>query len=197
MGSGIDSDWFDQRLQALGFNRARLANMMGVHRSIVTRMLKGQREISPAEASELATYLQAPYDEVIRRLGVNVPRDDRQVSPIVGLVDDRGQVITKTVPAPRRADRPPGAGDDVAGLRIDTPGSWLDGAVLYYGQAVTVEPEAVGRLAVVETRDGSKYARVLKHGNARGKWRTVNLAGDSDNRDIDLKWATPVLWIRL
>lgn len=197
MGAQIDSAWFDQRLQVLGFNKSRLANMMGVHRSIVTRMLKGEREVSPAEAADLANYLQTPYEEIIRRIGIDVPRDDRHASPVVGIVGLDGTISAKGIPAPRRVDRPAGAGDDVAGLRVVNGGSWLDGAVLYYGNAVKVEPEAVGRLAVIETRDGSKYARILKHGNARGRWRTVSLQGETDQRDIEVKWATPVLWIRL
>lgn len=63
----IDSAWFNQRLIEKGASASDLARFLGVDRSGVSRMLKGQRKMSAEEQDLIAEYLGASLLEVAAR----------------------------------------------------------------------------------------------------------------------------------
>lgn len=63
----IDSAWFNQKLTEKGASASDLARFLGVDRSGVSRMLKGQRKMSAEEQDRIAEYLGASLLEVAAR----------------------------------------------------------------------------------------------------------------------------------
>jgi transcriptional regulator with XRE-family HTH domain len=63
----IDSAWFNQKLIEKGVSASDLARFLGVDRSAVSRMLKGQRKMSAEEQDLIADYLGASLLEVAAR----------------------------------------------------------------------------------------------------------------------------------
>ncbi|MDH0613896.1 MULTISPECIES: helix-turn-helix transcriptional regulator [unclassified Agrobacterium] len=62
--NAIDTLWFLQRLQEKGGNQSDLARFLGLDRSAVTRMLKGDRNMSADEQDRIADYLGIPVGEI-------------------------------------------------------------------------------------------------------------------------------------
>ncbi|MBS4045464.1 MAG: helix-turn-helix transcriptional regulator [Alphaproteobacteria bacterium] len=189
----VDKTWFESRARDMGINFSRIAEMLGMNRSIVSRMMSGEREVSNQEANELATILQVSFDDVVAHLGVKPKTDPNDFLPVVGAISADG-IIHPKLPrgAFKSTRRIPGLPHDCSGLWVDAPGSWLDGSVLYYVTGFTVEPNAVGRAAVIGLKDGRKFVRILIHGTRSNRWRTQPLNGPLDPQDYEVAWATPV-----
>jgi transcriptional regulator with XRE-family HTH domain len=69
----MDGHWFQDQLRRSGRTQAELARALGVDPSAVSKLFKGERQLKLVEASHLARFLDIPYDEVMRRAGVDQP----------------------------------------------------------------------------------------------------------------------------
>jgi transcriptional regulator with XRE-family HTH domain len=74
----FDSEWFDQRLAALGLTREALAAALGFNAEEIAEVWKDQRELSADHVRMLAALLGVPAKEIAGRAGVStpVPRED-------------------------------------------------------------------------------------------------------------------------
>ena len=63
-GNQIDKAWFSQHLKKNGRSQNDLARFLNLHRSAVTRMLNGERNMSVEEQDRIAEYLDVPVSEV-------------------------------------------------------------------------------------------------------------------------------------
>jgi phage repressor protein C with HTH and peptisase S24 domain len=62
----MDASWFSQALDRAGATQADLARHLRLAASAVSRMLKGERQMKPLEAVQIAAFLQVSPDEVLR-----------------------------------------------------------------------------------------------------------------------------------
>ena len=88
--------------------------------------------------------------------------------------------------------------ENTQAIRIAAPGMPVDGWVAYFVPATKVEPEAVGRLAVVTLANkGGRHVRVLQRGYAAGKGNLRSLVDASaELADVDIESAAPVVWVK-
>jgi transcriptional regulator with XRE-family HTH domain len=65
----IDTEWFLQQLSRLGRNQSDLARTMGIDKSAVSRLLKGERKMSAEDQDAIADFLGVTIREVAMRRG--------------------------------------------------------------------------------------------------------------------------------
>jgi len=67
----FDSNWFEQKLRAKKLSQRKVAELLGIHYSRVSRLLTGRVEMSLDEAAWFAANLGVPVEDVLRHAGVN------------------------------------------------------------------------------------------------------------------------------
>ena len=133
----MDVVWFEDQLRRTGVRKSHIASELGVPRSTVSRMVKGERVVSPAELITIARLLQVDLGVAARNMGwpeLSNLRPPEPLVPVVGWVgsggvvkmDSRGILGPRKVVCGSRLDPQP-----VAALRVQDPGSYLDGAVAF------------------------------------------------------------------
>ena len=87
----MDANWFQQALDRVGATQADLARHLRLAPSAVSRMLRGERQMKLLEAVQVADFLGASQQEVLRHAGAEVdlpprtepPRRGRPRRPVV------------------------------------------------------------------------------------------------------------------
>lgn len=141
-----DANWLREQAAARGLSQNALGARLGVDSSAIWRRLAGQGRWSLEDLVALLGVLDVSAETILQRLGYDVPA---RGAVVVGRVDAEARVHAD---GPRLGDRVPKCEDPAgtAALIVDAGGSAYDGAVLLYVPRTTLEPDAFGRLAVIE-----------------------------------------------
>lgn len=195
----INTKWFQERIADRGYSQRKIAATLGMDPAAVSLMLRGKRKMTLNEAADLARLLGVPLNQVLDHAGIDAPKDAKGMIPIVGWVDDFGEVHMEKVHGPRRAPRPVEVPEGSVALRIQDRGP-MDGWLAYYVPQERLDPDAVGRWAVIQlAAKGPQYLRVLARGYEPGKWTLQPLRPAGEGRKVEgvkVEWACPVVWIR-
>lgn len=194
----VDEKWFNDQLTARDLSQRGLAKLMGLKPSTVNRMFRGTRRWQLDDVRLVAEILGAPAAEISARAGVEMPAESTAAIAITGVADAKGTIGGLKAGMGRRAERPPMLPDTAHAIRWVAPGLPVDGWVAYFIPAAKVEPEAVGRLSIVQLANkGGRHLAVLLRGYAAGKWNLRSLADASaELADVDIESAAPVVWIK-
>lgn len=175
----VDTDWFKQTIRAKGLTQRQLAAALGKDAGNLTRVLRGERQISLNDAVTLSTFLGTEIGEVARRLGYEY-HGARSV--IAGAIKADGAV---TSICPRTGQTVPAA--VLARVKVymcEAPTGTLstfNGAafhVLDTAGGNPFPPDAFGRLAVVEAAgEVVPLLGTLDKSGARGAVDLVSLDG--------------------
>lgn len=68
----LDAEWLDTQLRTMGGNRSRLAAKLGIDRSGMSRMLKGERRLRLDEVPVIARYIELSPEVVLEWAGLDV-----------------------------------------------------------------------------------------------------------------------------
>lgn len=76
----FDSEWFDQRLAALGLTRDAVGTALGFNAGEIAEVWKDQRELNAEHVRLLVALLAVPAKEIANRAGVStpLPREDME-----------------------------------------------------------------------------------------------------------------------
>lgn len=193
-GPTIDKGWFLDRISEAGLSQRKLAIMMGIAPSLMSKRLSGGIVIPMAEAAFIAKVLKQPFEEVARRAGISVEQGQQAVAPVVGHAAGFGAVSHSLKGLPKGVELPgPGLGALSAIVLKDAAA--MEQWALLYAPAKRVEAEAAGRLSVV-VAGGRTYLGVLTRGADRGLWNLSDLSGRALVSDLVLESAAPVQWIK-
>ena len=130
---------------------SEIAEKVGLHISMVSKQMKGQREITRDHAFAYAAFFgcdpadilfaapQIPIWSTVNFL--DYTKADMPFNPgeCVAQIGKREQVVV-----PRDIYRP-----DIKAVKVNSPGSYLDGMVLFYYAASDVKQDCYGRLSIV------------------------------------------------
>lgn len=94
MTINVDKQWFIDRWSEKGLTLRKVAKLMGVDPSALSRTLNGEREMKIPEVGKMATILAVSRAEVLTHIESDVRR----------------QTIPASAPAPLRISRHPGFG---------------------------------------------------------------------------------------
>ena len=134
---------------------SEIAEKVGLHISMVSKQMKGQREITRDHAFAYARFFgcdpadilfaapQIPIWSTVNFL--DYTRADMPFNPgeCVAVTGAREQVVV-----PRDIYRP-----DIKAVKVNSPGSYLDGMVLFYYATSDVKQDCLGRLSIVGDQD--------------------------------------------
>lgn len=195
--------WFQAKLEDKEISQRQAAEFLGLDPSAVSNMLSGKRRIRLEEAAGWSRLLNEPMEMVLKMAGIPVPTVGHNPVPIVGWVDDAGEVKleVKTLRGSAlEASRPPGLGSGAVALRILGTGVSAGWTVFYVPGRKNdrVDPGAVGRWSVVATETGAVWLRVLERDPLDpDAWALRPLVGAKPLvRGARVDWAAPVVWVK-
>lgn len=169
--------------------------MMNIDPSAGSLMLRGMRRMTPHEAHQIAVILGVPLNEVMRQAGIDVV-DDVRKTPVAAHMDVDGVVIAM----------PPGTHDLVQGpadlplgsyaVQMRSPSSIKDGWLLFVTPAQVPPSTVIDSLCVVATTAGAHLVGIVRRGYRRQSCNLVLWPSSQLLADVDLAWASQVLWVK-
>lgn len=185
-------------MKAAGFNQPALARAASrarnpVSQQVVQHLLSGRNETSK-HLPALAEALHVSLDWLAGGKG---PRGGRGEALLVGKVGagseitrfDEGSVLAG-VEAPPGVDAP-----NVAEISGDSQYPLQEGWLIFYGpEHQGVAEECLGKLCVVQVKDGPTLLKTLKRGTRRGLFRLESWNAPP-REDVKLLWAARVVSI--
>jgi phage repressor protein C with HTH and peptisase S24 domain len=96
----MDANWFSQALERIGATQADLARHLRLAPSAVSRMMKGERQMKQLETVQIAAFLRATPEEVLRHAVSQTGSPAVADAPRMG----RGRPAASAASAPRPAD---------------------------------------------------------------------------------------------
>lgn len=169
--------------------------MIDVDAAAVSLMLRAKRKMTPHEAHQISVILGVPITEVMRRAGIDVTEDVRK-APIAAHMDSYGNVTAM----------PNGTHDIVVGpsdcpvgtyvVQVRSHSSIKDGWLLYVTPAQNDPILQVDTLCVCATKEGKHLAGLIRKGYRRDSQNLVLWPSSETLTDVNIAWASPVLWIK-
>lgn len=198
-----DIQWLRAQLETHGIKQIDIAARLNLDPSSTWQLLYGVRKIQMEEAVELAQIFSVPLDEFLARVGIKPPATQgRDTITVRGWVDGNLVVHWETPQGARTAPKPAFTRDLVHVLRFQTQGSkmdGMDGAFVYYmPMKGGVDPNSLGRLCIVEPREGNLWRlAVPKRGYTPGSYTLISMSGVVLEENVFLKSASPVVWLKI
>lgn len=156
------------------------------------------------EANEIARFLGATIADVLTHSGVSITLEDEHPTSILlaATIDERGIMSRLAEPKPlpqavierAQATIKIDANSRIVGAQIRAlagPMSVMDDAVVLFRQAESVDPAAIGVLAICRAKDGEEFFAKIERARKTGEARVTCANGET--RDVWLEAATPVL----
>lgn len=185
----VDSQWFFDQLQSRKLSLRGLAKLIDMSPSSLSLRLGGRYKITMEEAGVLASLLGVPFEEIVVRAGIKVPKDPVRAVRLVGQVHG---VTVKPGKAMGTIDRPSALPSGTVAIKGVEPG-WI----YFYNPSQKLQPEAVNTLSVVnDTLLGvlEKAKHPPSGGQKGGLWDVRGVFGGGVE-GVRVASATPVLMI--
>ena len=154
---GAPNEMLAYKARRSGFDLSEIAEKTGLHVSMVSKQIKGERDITREQAflyskcfgcdpaDILFAVPRVPIWSTVNFLeftNANLPFNPGE---LIATQDQKEYVI-----CPRNIYRP-----DVKAVKVKSPGSYLDGMVLFYYATSDVKQDCIGRLSIIgEDDDG-------------------------------------------
>lgn len=198
---GALKDRLASAMEAAEMNQPQLSEAASRHgrkvsQQVIQHLLSGRNQTSGL-LPEIAAGLGVSLDWLASGKGGGGAKHRREAL-LVGKVGagaeiirfDEGVVLGGIVP-------PPGLGVcNAAEVAGDSMYPLQEGWIIFYGQEHGGIPEeCVGKLSVVQVKDGPTLLKTLKKGSKRGLWRLESWNA-APREDVKVEWAAKVIDIR-
>lgn len=199
----VDKDWFLDRLRDQNKSVRSLARHLKIDPSAASRTLSGARRMKIEEAQEIATFLAAPVNEVLKHAGVSLDLDGYPTKILLAAIigeDGVVQRLTEPRPLPQAViDRAQAAisrstNKQIVAAQIRAasgPLSVLDDAVVLFSYTDHVDNSSIGALSICRTIKGDQVLCRIERARKTGEAKVVRVNGET--HELDLQTATPVL----
>lgn len=189
----INTDWFKGLMADRRISQRELAKRLGVDHSALSLAFRGKRHMKMTEAADLARLLGVPVADVMENAGIKA---DERTIPLKGWIDGHNELhyedsdIRVTSPSPM----PEGS----FAIQYRTSGTAIehvDGWTLFVRTPHGGIPaECLNKTCLVKLTDGMQMVAFVKRGYRRGRFNLIFNASQHMN-DVELEWATPVMYI--
>jgi hypothetical protein len=215
MANNVDKKWFQDRIRELGTSQREISRIMTGNPASLALMLMEDdlvlpgsgktvkpRKLKLEEVPVLANLLDTTIDEIMMRLGIDIPKSAKaNTVPCVGMVDETG-TITDSV-AGQAVDSPA----DVSGstkavifrsLHGDHP---QHGWVYYFddpGKDRPVDADSLNKLCLVKIGEHeTPRLGIVRRGLERGKFDVFNaFTNERIVGAVAVRSARPITWIK-
>lgn len=179
-------------MEAKGLKPTTLSLRVGKSRTLVSEVLGGNGDVKLSTLQRLAGALDVDIDVLLRRPRV----------PIAGYIGAGGHVIFEeygeTLEPDRTVLRPPGVSGKLVALLVRGESmlpKYRDGDIIYIQRDHEgLLAEYIGEDCAVRLVSGETYIKQLAFGSAEGLY-TLRSLNAADMIDVQVEWATPVLFI--
>jgi phage repressor protein C with HTH and peptisase S24 domain len=169
-----------------------LSTSVGTSRTLVKDLLEKNDDVRLSTLTKLAGALDVDIDELLSRPRV----------PVAGYIGAGGVVIFEdigeTVEPDNSVPRPPGVSGKVIALVVRGSSmfpKYRDGDVIYIQREHDgLLPDYIGEDCAVRLVTGETYIKQLARGSTEDRW-TLRSLNAEDIEDVEIEWATPVLFI--
>ena len=198
VGYNVNQDWFKSQLSARGSSQADMARYLGRDPSAVSLMLKGKRRFQMKDAEDIASYLQAPVEEVLKAAGIPIAEQKAEAVRVRIVGTCNGEMLVDMRPSTvAMIDGHRDLSRDSVAIRMQTTGSaasYMDGWVLFFSPSNAIDPSMVNQMCVIELTTGDRRIGQLQRGYQSYTYNVVLLGGGTI-QDIEVKSANPITWI--
>ncbi|UDL89828.1 hypothetical protein LGH82_33145 [Mesorhizobium sp. PAMC28654] len=198
----IDIKWFQNRIRDLGTSQRRMSTAIATNPNTISMILNGKRKVTHEEIPTLAQLMDTTTEEILMRLGVDVPVGTKaNTVGCIGTVDETGRVTIGI--SGRTAEAPTGSGASTKavvfqGLGGDHP---QHGWNYYFDETAKDKPvdaDSLNALCLVEIGDKEGYhLGVVRRGLERGKFDLANaFTGERIIGGVVIRNASRITWIK-
>lgn len=192
----IDTQWFTDRLAERRLSQRQLAKLMGIDSSAVSLMFRGKRKMTLDEAAQVAVLLQSSTQQVLEAAGV--PVNNTNQVPVIGHMRGDASVGLDAEGTHDMVDAPPGLPGDAVAIQCRTARTdqdLVDGWLYFLSEKQLAPEKAVGSFALVAIKNNGLHMAHIKRGYRRGTYNITDNGGRT-TQNVELAWASPVLWIK-
>lgn len=192
----VDRRFFEGLMQDKGLSLRGLAKRMGLGHSQLSLTFSGDRRMQIDEAVQLAGIFGVPLAQIIRAMGVDAAQVGETRVSVIGSVRGDGTVTIHNRDTVERTTAPAGVPEDGVAVQFYTAGTpldWLDAAVMFSSRLDAMTPSALGRLCLVQLKDGAMVVAAVRRGYQEGAF---NLFGLHQRDNVRIEAVAPVLFTR-
>lgn len=203
----FDAKWFERQLELHNLTKSELGRHLSMDRSLVVKLLNGDRKMHIPEAVKLSNIFREPLETILQRAGMPIPAEESSKGlEISGWVNGEMEVVWQP-PSGRKEAPLPASGviKDVNVVRCQTIGSpfaGLSGGLAYFkgdpkaATARGVDADCVNRLCIARISSGQWYLTVVQRGYDAGTYNLCYLNGQVFIESASLECAFPVIWMK-
>jgi transcriptional regulator with XRE-family HTH domain len=184
-GNTVNADWFKQQLEQRRLSQRKLARFLELDPSAITLTLNGKRRMQLDEASRIATFLGVPVEEVLKNAGLSLEQNQPRLVALYGAIDSGNQV--EVFEDRTTVEAPPILPSNVVAVVVMNHDSLIHRALAYFLLEDTINPGAIGRLAIARLRDGRMFFSRIEPGSRPGlynlKIRSSSVPHDASDPD--------------
>lgn len=151
------------------------------------------------DAEDIASYLQAPVEEVLKAAGIPLAEQKAEAVRVKIVGTCNGEMLVDMRPSTvAMIDGHRDLGRDSVAIRMQTLGSaasYMDGWVLFFSPSNAIDPSMVNQMCVIELTTGDRRIGQLQRGYQSYTYNVVLLGGGTI-QDIEIKSANPITWIK-
>ncbi len=188
----INADWFKQQLEQKRLSQRKLARFLELDPSAITLTLQGRRRLQMDEALKIASFLGVDVDEVLKNAGIPTKQQMRCSVPLIGIVGDDGEI--HSVEMGRDVEAPLALPSGTVAIRVKGDGDFINGCTIFFKPQDSIDPGAVGRMAVVQIRSGAQKLARLSPGEEPGLYDLILPNGK--DLGVMISSASHVIFIR-
>ncbi|WP_375676806.1 helix-turn-helix transcriptional regulator [Bartonella sp. AP88XZML] len=188
------SQWLQNALSEAGLSQSELSRQLtaslgrSIDRAAVNKMLKETRDISARELLEIS-----------KLTGASIPPN--HLVPLIGSVGVGGEIIAIDSGCLEEVEAPPSAPKGTVAVRVVGDSMFPaieEGSLLFYSYHLPPE-DLINNRAIIKTKCGKVYIKVLRLGKEKGKWVLSSINGkyaDIVDVELELEWCAPIDWIK-
>jgi transcriptional regulator with XRE-family HTH domain len=189
----VDRRFFEALMRDKGLSLRALARRMNLGHSQLSLTFSGDRRLQLDESVQLSSIFGVPLSRIIQAMGLSAPTAGDMRVTVIGRVGGDGTVTLSEPGSVDRTTAPAGVPEDGIAVQFgtaDTAMGWLDATVMFCAKPDGVPPSALGRLCLVQVKDGPMAVAAVRRGYQDGSF---NLFGLHHRENVSLAWASPVL----
>jgi hypothetical protein len=200
---GIDEKWFRKNLTSLKMTQRQVAKRLKIDPASLSNLIQGKRKLKNEEAAILASLFGVDVVEVLEMAGVKLTLSPKaHQCPVKGVVGEGWVVRWGKPKGPAKVALGEKLGPGVECLRVEAAGTSLealDGALIAYRPCPGIDPESVGRLAIVTIAGGGgqTVVRILRRGYSSGQFNLATFSGSDAETGVGVEAAWPVLLLKM
>ncbi|QHL91938.1 helix-turn-helix domain-containing protein [Sphingomonas changnyeongensis] len=169
--------------------RKPLAKQAGLGETAIRDLFDEKRhDVRVGTLVKLAEFFDVSLDHIAGRDPV----------PLLGKIGAGGAILFEETDEPECVPRPPLAAGRLMALEVSGDSmlpKYEAGDVIYVRRDHDgVLPEYLGEYCAVCTADGGTFLKILAPGTMPGRY-TLRSLNAADMMDVEVIWATPVLWV--